>query len=104
MKKTAGIKIEDIVFWILIALAIAIVVWKLFGSPSDVATLMSFALFIVGSEILLWKALFSIEKKTACGFMKIKYETQSMKKEINSNLNQLNSKLISIENMLKNKK
>jgi len=89
----AKIKIEDIAFWILIALIIFVVLWKLVGSPTDTATLISVALFIIGSEMLLWRALFSFDKKVSCGFIKIKYNIDILKKETDYKIDSLNNKL-----------
>ena len=83
------VKIEDIAFWILMTLIIGVAIWKLFGSPTDTAALISITLFIAGSETLLWRALFSSEKKTAIGFIKTKHEIQDMKQEINIKLNNI---------------
>ena len=62
------VKIEDIVFWILIALIVGVVIWKLVGSPTNTATLISLTLFIAGSEILLWRNLFKSDNKPNEGF------------------------------------
>lgn len=94
------IKIENILFWILIALIVGIAVWKLFGSPTDTATLIAIALFVSTSEILLWKALFSMDKKVTVGFVRIKSDTNNLK----GNFVQLNKKLDKIEELIKNKK
>ncbi|MBU3912529.1 MAG: hypothetical protein KKB21_02110 [Nanoarchaeota archaeon] len=97
MKKTARITAGDIAFWILIALVVCIAVWKMVGSPTDTAALISVSLFIIGSEILLWKTLFSIDKKVACGFIKMKYD-------MDNKFNQINNKLESIDNLIRRKR
>ncbi|MFH1711148.1 MAG: hypothetical protein ABH840_02445 [Nanoarchaeota archaeon] len=89
----AKLKMEDIAFWILIALIIFVVLWKLVGSPTDTATLISVALFIIGSELLLWRALFSLDKKVACGFIKIKCDMVNLKKDTDYKIDSLNNKL-----------
>jgi len=66
------VKIEDTVFWILIAAVAGIIIWKLFGSPADTATLITATLFLMGSELTLWRKMYIIEKKTEVGFMKVK--------------------------------
>lgn len=85
----AKIKAEDVVFWIIILLIIAIAIWKVFGSPTDTATLITVTLFIAGSEILLWKAVFSLDKKTSCGFTKVKYELSEMRKDVDKRFDSL---------------
>ena len=51
MKK---IKIEDIVFWLLIIAVISIAIWKIFGSPTDTSSIIAIALFTVDSELIIW--------------------------------------------------
>jgi len=91
----ARIRIEDIAFWILIALIIFVVLWKLVGSPTDTATLISVALFIIGSEILIWKAIFGIEKKTAISFLKIKHYIDNNNKDLKNCMENNHKELIS---------
>ena len=88
------VRIEDAIFWVLIALIVGIAIWKLFGSPTDTAALISIALFVAASELLIWKKMFSIENKTTVGFMKIKYELKDTKNEINAKLNNIESLII----------
>jgi hypothetical protein len=87
------IKIEDIILWIIIAAIVAIAVWKIVGSPTDTATLISISLFIVASEILLWKAILASDKKVTVSFMRIK-------NDLDNNNNQLNNRLDKIENLI----
>lgn len=72
-------KLENLLLWILILLTISIALWKIFGSPTDTASLIAIALFIAGSEILLWKQLFKIEKNVSIGFIKLKQELNQIK-------------------------
>ena len=65
------VKIEDIVFWILIILIIATALWLLHGSPAESNALIAVALFVATSEVLLWKALFKLDRKTSIGFVKL---------------------------------
>lgn len=92
-----GVKIEDVAFWILIALAVFVALWKLVGSPTNTATLISITLFVAGSEILLWRALFSMDKKVTIGFIK-------MKNDMNDKFSQMDNKLNNIESLIKGKK
>jgi len=71
-------RLEDIVFWILILTIIGVTIWLAFGSPDFEDSLLMILIFVAGSEILLWKAFFSIDKKTAIGFEKIKNEIKSI--------------------------
>jgi len=90
------IRAESIVFWILILTVIGVVIWLAFGSPDFERSLLMIMIFVAGSEILLWKFLFKIDKKTAIGFEKIKGDFKIIKKdvsEIKDNIIQINKKL-----------
>lgn len=60
-----------------------VAIWKLVGSPTDTAALISITLFVAGSEIILWKALFKTDKRTEIGFIKIKNDINNLKEDIN---------------------
>ena len=57
--------------------------------------------FIATSEILLWKALFNINKKTSIGFIRTKHNTDKLRTDINNRFNDIDNKLIDIEKKLK---
>ena len=76
------IKIEDIVFWAIIIAIIALAIWLLFGSPTDTSAIIALAVFIAASEILLWKAIFSIDKRTSVGFMKLRNDLNNQHNEL----------------------
>ena len=59
------IRIEDIVFWILILTSVAILLWLLRGSPTLENTVITVGLFILGSELMLWRKYFEVDKNTA---------------------------------------
>jgi len=69
---TRKIKIEDIVFWFIILLMVALAIWLISGSPTDTNAIIALTVFVAASELLLWKNLFSIDKKTAISFEKVK--------------------------------
>lgn len=75
-------KIEDIIFWIIIFLIIATALWLLSGSPLETDALISIALFVAASELLIWRKLFDIDKKTAVGFEKVKSELKNIKNKL----------------------
>ncbi len=79
------LSLENLAFWIIIILLIALAVWMISGSPTDTSAIIAIAVFVAASEILLWKSLFSIDKKTAIGFEKIRNDIDSLKKEIRTN-------------------
>lgn len=97
------IKIEDILFWISVAAIIAIALWLLSGSPSEINALISIALFVAASEILLWKAIFSIDKKTSNGFIKIKSDMNNIRKDISNLRIELKNELKEIKNIIEKK-
>jgi len=88
--KSKKITFDDIVFFIIIAAIIAIAIWKLFGSPTDTATLITIITFVAASEIIIWKKMFTIEKNTAISFVKMR--------------NDINNKHNELKNLIKNKK
>jgi len=95
------IKIDDMLFLILILLMVGVALWKLFGSPTDTAAVIGVALFVTGSEMLVWKTLFKIDKKNSLGFMKIKNNIDNSLNQINNdishirrNIGNINDKLI----------
>ena len=77
-----ALKIEDIIFLILIAIIIGIAIWLLFGSPTLETGLISLALFVAGSELLIWRKIFSVDKNSAIGFVKVKGELNIIKNEL----------------------
>lgn len=77
------IKIEDIVFWIIIVLIISLIIWLLSGSPTNTSAIIALGAFVAASEILIWKSLFNINKKTAIGFEKIKSEFNKLDHQLN---------------------
>ena len=84
------LKIEDIIFWILVLTVIAVAIWLAFGSPDFQSNLLMIIIFVAGSEILLWRALFSLDRKTAVGFERVK-----------SDLDKVDNKLGNIESSIK---
>jgi len=82
-------KISDVLFWLLILAIIAIAIWLLSESSLEINALISITLFVAASEILLWKTLFSNDKKTSTGFEKIKNNLDLKFKDINNQLNEI---------------
>jgi len=80
-KMTAELK--DIIFWILVLAAIGVAVWLIVGSPTVEQGLLMITIFIATSEILLWKTIFSIDKKTALGFEKVKSRFDKIDYQLN---------------------
>ena len=78
------VKIEDIIFWILILSIIAIALWMLSGSPTETNALISIALFVSASELMLWKTLFKIDKKTSVGFIKVQTKLEHIENKLDN--------------------
>lgn len=91
------VKAEDIVFWILILTVIAVAIWLAFGSPDFEGSLLMIIIFVAGSEILLWRALFSVDKRASVGFEKVNSDIG----EIKNNVSWIKDKLMSIESSTK---
>lgn len=87
------LKIEDIVFWVLILATIVVLLWLLKGSPTLENAVITIGLFIISSELMLWKKYFEIGKNTAVSFMRLKNDISNISK-----------KLDVIEKLIKNKK
>lgn len=75
-------KTEDIAFWIIICLIVGVAIWKMVGSPTDTTALIAIALFVAGSEIVIWKALFKIDKKTTVSFERVRNQLGNIQKDI----------------------
>ena len=87
----AKVKIENIVFWILIIIIIAIIIWKLFGSPTDLATYLSIFSIMTALIISIWKGIYNLEiklnnkitrldRKTSMSFMRLKNDLDNINK------------------------
>lgn len=101
------IKLEDVVFWILIASIIAVAIWILIGSPPFENGLLMIIIFVTTSEILIWRKIYTVEKNTVVGFMKVKNELNLIRNDIGyikKDLTNINKKLNNIENLIKRKK
>lgn len=98
------VKITDIVFWLLILAVIGIALWMLFGSPTLEVGLVSISLFVAGSEILLWRALFSVDKRTAVGFERVKLDFERINDKlgnIGKGINEIKNNIVNINKKLK---
>ncbi len=106
LDKMVKIKIEDLVFWLLIIVVISILVWKLFGSPTDTATLITTVLFLISIILTLWKRIYYTERKTEVGFMKVKGDLKLIKNDIGyikRDINNINDKLKNIQSLIERK-
>ena len=108
-------RIEDILFWILILVVIGIAIWLAFGSPDFENGLIAIVIFVASSEILLWKTLFtfdkksvarlsSIDKRTSIGFERVKLDFERVNDKLQSiknDINEIKSNIIGINKKLK---
>lgn len=96
------IKLEDIVFWFLILSIIALAIWMLSGSPTEMNAIIALAIFVAGSQIVVWKTIFKAEsknsinlermdKKTAISFERMKNHMNNKFLEVNNQLNEIKS-------------
>ena len=93
------IEIDDMMFWALILAAIAVILWLLHGSPTSESALISIGLFVISSEIFLWKKYFQLDKNAAVSFIKLKNDLNNLKK----GQEETNNRLDNIEKLLKRK-
>lgn len=78
------IKAGDMIFWFVIIIITAIVIWKMFSLSIDNSTLMIILILIVMSEILLWKAVFNMDKNTAVGFIHIRNDISNINNKLDT--------------------
>ena len=91
------VRVEDIVFWILITSIIGISIWLAFGSPLFESSLIAIMIFVATSEILLWKTLFSFDIKNADRIHTIENKTSLGFEKVRSDIRDVNTKLSNIE-------
>lgn len=103
LSKMVRIKIEDIIFWIIIFLIILVALWLLSGSPTEIGAIISIATFTASSGLLIWKKIFSInnnfnlklsnmDKNVTVSFMKLKHDMEIEFLKINNKLDIINKK------------
>tara|TARA_Y100000310_G_C20673433_1_gene811517 strand:+ start:1809 stop:2093 length:285 start_codon:yes stop_codon:yes gene_type:complete len=90
------LKATDIGFWILITLAISVILWMLHGSPTLEGGIISIGVFIISTEMLIWKKFFEIDKNTAISFAKVK-------NDLDNKFDKVQNELTSIKDLLKKK-
>ena len=95
------IKIEDIVLGMLIISIIAMALWLLSGSPPETDALITLAFFVAASDLLVWRKIFSIDKNTTVGFVKVKHDIDRFRIEVNDRFNSIDNKLDKIEKKIK---
>ncbi|MAH06945.1 hypothetical protein CMI38_01695 [Candidatus Pacearchaeota archaeon] len=94
-------KIEDVVLLVLIVAIVGIALWLLSGSPPDSDALITLALFVAASELLIWRNMFSMDKKTTVGFIKVKHDLDKFEKDVNNRFDGVDNKLVEILGKIK---
>jgi len=111
------VKIEQILFWILILVIVGLLIWLAFGSPEFESSLIAIGIFVASSEVLLWRALFafdkrsavrlsSIDKKTSIGFERVKLDFERVNDKlrgIGKDINEIKTSLVNINKKIKAK-
>ncbi|MBI2628976.1 hypothetical protein HYW74_02745 [Candidatus Pacearchaeota archaeon] len=98
------IKLEDIVFWLLIIAMIAIAFWLLSGSPPEENALITITIFVATSELLIWRKIMSMDKNTAVSFIKLRKDIDIRFLGVNNRFDNVDEKMSRIENLIiKNK-
>ena len=90
---------EKIVFWVLMLAIIGIVIWLAFGSPDFENGVLAIILFFVASEILLWKALFAVDRRASLGFERVKSGFKEFKDRLGGMEDRLEDIELSIKKM-----
>ena len=96
------IKIEDIIFWILIFAIIGIALWLLSGSPTEISAIIAVGIFVASSEIMIWKAFFKNNEKTTIKLEKIDKKTSISFEKVKSRFDKIDIKLENIQDQIKN--
>ncbi len=81
------ITIEDIVFFIFIAIIVGTSLWLMSGSPSEMNAIISIGIAVAGSELLIWKYIFNMDKKTAISFAISRSEINNRFDNLDNNIN-----------------
>ena len=101
MRKTK-LTIEDIVFFIIIGLIVFISLWLLIRSPTFNNAIISIGVFIATTEIFLWRKVFSIDKNTTVGFVKVKSDIDKLRIEMNNQFDNMEGRFDAMENRFDN--
>ena len=96
-----SIKLEDIIFWLLIIGIIAVVIWMLGGSPPTKNGLLIITIFVATSEILLWKVVFSTEKKSIIGIERLDKKTAISFERTKNQLENIQKDIKEIKSLVK---
>lgn len=96
-------KVEDIAFWTFLLAAFAIVLWILHGSPTLEDALLTLTALIIGSEFMLWRKYYEVDKNAAVAFSHVRNDINNLKKEMERHYKELNQSIHRIETLLHQK-
>ncbi len=96
-------KIEDIAFWTFLLAAFAIVLWLLHGSPTLEDALLTLTALIIGSEFMLWKKYYEVDKNTAIAFSHVRNDITNLGKDMKQQYQKLSHSVHRIETLLERK-
>ena len=96
-----SIKLEDIIFWLLIIGIIVVVIWMLSGSPPTENGLLIITIFVVTSEVLLWRVMFNIEKKSIIGLERLDKKTAISFERVKNQLGNIQKDIKEIKSLVK---
>ncbi len=92
------VKLEDILFWIFIMIIVGTALWLLSGSPPEMSAIITIGLAVAGSELMIWKKIFEIDKKTAVSFIKLKSKIDNKFNNIENKIDKITNKLDNLKN------
>jgi len=75
-------KIENILFWLLIMASIFIIIWSLSGSPTIENAIFSLLTFSLSQIILLWKEFYKFKSFTVTKLDKIERDVGLVLKKL----------------------
>ena len=75
-------KAGDIVFWLIIAALIGLAFWLFRGSPTTESAIVSVAVFVATSEMILWRRTFTMDKNTAVSFARLKNDITHVRSDV----------------------
>jgi len=87
------VRVEDVVFWVFIIIIVGTALWLLSGSPPEISAIITIGLAVAGSELMLWKKIFAIDRDVKIGFVKVKHDTDKFKLNINNRFDNMDNKL-----------
>ena len=86
------LKFIDIMILLVIGATIALGIWLLFGSPTELQAIITISVFFGSTGLMLWKYVFEIDKKTEISFIKLRNDMDNRFDRIEDKLNVIGMK------------